>query len=293
MLKDVNKYKLTLSSIIIVYYAAITAWPILYNIYLSFTKSNLLEGSKFVGFKNYVFLINDPVFWVSLWHNIFYILIMVPAGIFISLIVAALIYKTYGVVKKIYTALFFAPVVTSMVAVSLLWSLLYFPKIGFFSVVLTKLFNLPPQLFLADPKIALLCIIIMDIWKDTGLRAVILLAGMGEIPDSLYEASKIDGASQLSQFFKITIPLLRPQILFLAAIYSINALRVFAPIYMMTGNPPGGPANSTKTLAIQMYQEAFRSLRFGYGAVISLVIFILLFGIVLVEIRSFQQQWEY
>jgi ABC-type sugar transport system permease subunit len=293
MLKDVNKYKLTLSSIIIVYYAAITAWPILYNIYLSFTKSNLLEGSKFVGFKNYVFLINDPVFWVSLWHNIFYILIMVPAGIFISLIVAALIYKTYGVAKKIYTALFFAPVVTSMVAVSLLWSLLYFPKIGFFSVVLTKLFNLPPQLFLADPKIALLCIIIMDIWKDTGLRAVILLAGMGEIPDSLYEASKIDGASQLSQFFKITIPLLRPQILFLAAIYSINALRVFAPIYMMTGNPPGGPANSTKTLAIQMYQEAFRSLRFGYGAVISLVIFILLFGIVLVEIRSFQQQWEY
>jgi ABC-type sugar transport system permease subunit len=293
MLKDVNKYKLTLSSIIIVYYAAITAWPILYNIYLSFTKSNLLEGSKFVGFKNYVFLINDPVFWVSLWHNIFYILIMVPAGIFISLIVAALIYKTYGVVKKIYTALFFAPVVTSMVAVSLLWSLLYFPKIGFFSVVLTKLFNLPPQLFLADPKIALLCIIIMDIWKDTGLRAVILLAGMGEVPDSLYEASIIDGASQLSQFFKITIPLLRPQILFLAAIYSINALRVFAPIYMMTGNPPGGPANSTKTLAIQMYQEAFRSLRFGYGAVISLVIFILLFGIVLVEIRSFQQQWEY
>jgi ABC-type sugar transport system permease subunit len=293
MLKDVNKYKLTLSSIIIVYYAAITAWPILYNIYLSFTKSNLLEGSKFVGFKNYAFLINDPVFWVSLWHNIFYILIMVPAGIFISLIVAALIYKTYGVVKKIYTALFFAPVVTSMVAVSLLWSLLYFPKIGFFSVVLTKLFNLPPQLFLADPKIALLCIIIMDIWKDTGLRAVILLAGMGEIPDSLYEASIIDGASQLSQFFKITIPLLRPQILFLAAIYSINALRVFAPIYMMTGNPPGGPANSTKTLAIQMYQEAFRSLRFGYGAVISLVIFILLFGIVLVEIRSFQQQWEY
>ena len=293
MFKKLSKYQITFSSLIVAYYAVVTVWPILYNLYLSFTKSNLLEGTKFVGLKNYAFMISDPVFWLSLRHNVYYILIMVPAGIFISLVIAALIYRTHGTIKKIYTALFFAPVVTSMVAVSLLWTLLYFPKVGFFSVVLNRLFNLPPQLFLANPKTALLCIIIMDIWKDTGLRAVILLAGMGEIPDSLYEASKIDGASHVRQFFKITIPLLRPQILFLAAIYSINALRVFAPIYMMTGNPPGGPANSTKTLAIQMYQEAFRSLRFGYGASISMVIFILLFGIVLVEIKSLQQQWDF
>jgi multiple sugar transport system permease protein len=133
----------------------------------------------------------------------------------------------------------------------------------------------------------------MDIWKDSGLRTVVFLAGIDEIPDSLYEAAKIEGASEWKQFLSITVPLLRPQIIFLTAIYSINAIRVYVPIYMMTGNPPGGPANSTKVLALQMYQEAFYGMRFGYGATISMIIFALLVGLVLLEIRAFEQKWEY
>ena len=292
-MKHINKYVIILTTIIGGYFAIVTLWPFLFNLFLSFIKTDLMTGIKFVGLRNYRFLISDPVFLTSLWHNIFYIIIMVSVGIITSLILSSLIYRTFGFAKKIYTAMYFVPVVTSMVAVSLVWNLLYFPKVGVFAILLTKIFNIEPQIFLADPKIALLCIIIMDIWKDTGIRTVVLISGMEQIPNSLYEASRIDGASTVTQFFKVTLPLLRPQIIFLVAIYSINAIRVFTQIYMMTGNPPGGPSNSTKTLAIHMYQESFYSLRFGYGATIALVMFVLLFGLVLFQIRAFREKWDY
>lgn len=293
--RQLNLFLLIVASSVIIYYALIGVWPFIYNIYLTFRKTDIITEDKFIGLSNYRFLINDPIFWKSLWHNIYYLTIMVPIGAFTSLIIAALISKTKGIAKKLYTAMFFTPVVTSMVAVSLVWTLLYFPKVGLFAVILSKLFNINQNnlTFLHNPSIALLCIIIMDIWRDTGLRTVIFLAGIDEIPDQLYEAARIDGTSAISQFFRLTVPLLRPQIIFIVAIYSINAIRVFVQIYMMTGNPPGGPANSTKVLALQMYQEAFYSLRFGYAATISLVMFIMLFGLVILEIKSFQEKWEY
>ena len=116
---------------------------------------------------------------------------------------------------------------------------------------------------------------------------------MDEIPDSLYESARIDGASTLRQFFRITLPLLTPQLVFIAAVYSINAIRVYAPIYMMTGTPPGGPANSTIVLTLHMYLSAFYAQRFGLGSSISIVMFVILFGLVILEIRAFQQKWEY
>jgi len=293
--RPLNLFVLIVALSVIVYYTLIGVWPFFFNIYLTFRKTDMITENKFIGLSNYRYLIDDPIFWESLWHNIYYIIVMVPVGIITSLIIAALISKTSGIAKKVYTAMFFTPVVTSMVAVSLVWKLLYFPKIGLFAIVLSRLFNINQNnlIFLHDPSVALLCIIIMDIWRDTGLRTVILLAGIDEIPDQLYEAARIDGASAITQFFRLTIPLLRPQVIFLAAIYSINAMRVYVQVYMMTGTPPGGPMNSTKVLALQMYQEAFSSLRFGYGATISLMIFIMLFGLVILEIKSFQKKWEY
>ena len=220
---------------------------------------------------------------------------MVSVGIVTSLIFAALIYRTKGVARKIYVAMFFAPVVTSIVAVSLVWTLLYFPKIGLFAQVLSGLFGINRQnlTFLQSTTSALLCVMIMDIWRDTGIRTVIFLAGMDEIPDSLYETARIDGAGIFKQFFRITLPLLTPQLVFIAAVYSINAIRVYAPIYMMTGTPPGGPANSTIVLTLHMYLSAFYGQRFGLGSSISIVMFVILFGLVILEIKAFQQKWEY
>jgi multiple sugar transport system permease protein len=293
--KPFNLFILVVALSVLIYYALVGIWPFLFNIFLTFKRTDMITVNKFVGLKNYRFLVNDPVFWKSLWHNFYYLGVMVSAGIVTSLIFAALIHKTRGVMKKIYTAMFFAPVVTSMVAIALVWKLLYFPKIGVFAVALSGLFGIDPSRlnFLDQTSTALLCIIIMDVWRDTGIRTVIFLAGMDEIPDSLYESSRIDGASQLKQFSRITVPLLTPQLVFIAAIYSINAIRVYIQIYMMTGSPPGGPANSTMVLTLHMYLSAFYGSRFGYGATISIVMFVILFGLVLLELKAFQRRWEY
>jgi ABC-type sugar transport system permease subunit len=293
--KPFNLFILVVALSVLIYYGLVGIWPFFYNIFLTFRKTDLITVNKFVGLRNYKFMINDPIFWKSLWHNFYYLGVMVSLGIVSSLVVAALIYRTKGVMRKVYTAMFFAPVVTSMVAIALVWTLLYFPKIGLFAVVISKLFGIDPVrlTFLEQTTTALLCIIIMDVWRDTGIRTVIFLAGMDEIPDSLYESARIDGASQLRQFFRITIPLLTPQLVFIAAIYSINAIRVYVQIYMMTGSPPGGPANSTMVLTLHMYLSAFYGMRFGYGATISIVMFVILFGLVLLELKAFQQKWEY
>jgi multiple sugar transport system permease protein len=293
--KPFNSFILLVALVVLVYYTMVGIWPFLYNIWLTFRKTDLITEDKWIGLSNYAYMFTDPIFWKALWHNAYYLGVMVSVGIVTSLIFAALIYRTKGVARKIYTALFFAPVVTSMVAVSLVWTLLYFPKIGLFAQVISRLFgvNRDKLVFLQGTGSALLCIMIMDIWRDTGIRTVIFLAGMDEIPDSLYESAHMDGASQLRQFFRITIPLLTPQLVFIAAIYSINAIRVYVPIYMMTGSPPGGPANSTMVLTLHMYLSAFYGQRFGYGSAISMVMFAILFGLVLLEIRAFQQKWEY
>ena len=289
----INSFILLVSILILSYYVFISIWPIFFNIYMSMSKTDLMTGWTFVWFKNYISIFKDPIFLKALLHNMIYLVVMVSVGISTSLIIAMLIYRTSGFAKKAYIFMFFAPVVTSLVAVSLVWKFLYYPNVGVFAKLISNVLHLSPPLFLADPKTALISIIFMDIWKDTGLRTVILHAGMEEIPGSIYDASKIDGASAITHFFKITIPLLRPQIVFLAAIYSINALRVFTQVYMMTGNPAGGPAHSTQVLVIRMYQDAFYALRFGRGAAIAMVVFFLLFGLVILEVKSFQQKWEY
>ena len=289
----VSSFILVVSILILSYYIFISIWPIFFNIYMSLSKTDLMTGWTFVWFKNYLSIFKDPIFLKALLNNIIYLVVMVSVGIGSSLIIAALIYRTSGFAKKAYIFMFFAPVVTSLVAVALIWKLLYYPNVGIFAKIISNVLHLSPPFFLADPKTALISIIFMDIWKDTGLRTVIFHAGMEEIPESIYDASRIDGASAISHFFKITIPLLRPQIIFLAAVYSINALRVFTQVYMMTGNPPGGPAHSTQVLVLRMYQEAFYATKFGKGAAIAMIIFILLFGLVILEVKSFQQKWEY
>ena len=293
--KPLSSFILVVALAVLAYYTLVGIWPFVYNIWLTFRKTDLLTENKWIGLSNYAFMFTDPIFWKSLWHNVYYLIVTVAVGTVTSLILAALIYRTKGVARKIYTAMFFAPVVTSMVAVSLVWTLLYFPKIGLFAQIISGLFGVSRDklVFLHGTETALLCIMIMDIWRDTGIRTVIFLAGMDEIPDSLYETARIDGASQLGQFFRITLPLLTPQLAFIAAVYSINAIRVYVPIYMMTGSPPGGPANSTMVLTLHMYLSAFYGQRFGYGAAISMVMFVILFGLVLAEIRAFQQRWEY
>lgn len=290
-----NNYIIYVSSALIIYYGFISVWPILYNIYLSFGKTDLISDYRYVGLRNYIFLTKDKLFWKSLINNIYYLILMVSIGTISSLLFSIMIWKTKGLFRKFYTAMFFAPVVTSMVAVSLVWTILYYPKIGVIAKAFSYLFGIDNNnlTFLSDPNTALLCIIIVDIWKDTGIRTLIFLNGLDNIPKDIFESAKIDGINNINEIFYILIPLLRPQVIFVIATYSINAIRVYVPIYMMTGSPPGGPTHSTITTTLHMYFSSFYGSRFGYGASISLIMFLFLLVFVTIMIKSFDKQWEY
>lgn len=288
----INRFILAVFIPIVGFFTIFGFWPILYNFYLTFMRTKIVTKAKFVGFNNYIEVFNNPVFRISLRNTILYCIGLIVIGIVTSLIIAVFISKSKGVLKKIYIACYFAPVVTSLVASSLIWKILYYPNVGVINVILNFL-NLPTQSFLFDSRTALTSILIMDIWKDTGLRTLILLAAIEEIPDTVFEASLIDGANPLQQFFKITMPLLKPQLLFLAVIYTINGVQTFTQVYMMTAPHYGGPANSTMVLALDLYQKAFGNMRFGYGATVSVVMLLLLIGFTIIQVRSFRTELEY
>lgn len=293
--KKINWFILLTSLFFITYFSLLSVWPFVYNLFVSFWKLNL-SGikiyEKFVGFAYYKQVFTDTLFIKSLTNSLLYLVIFVVVGLVISLILSELIHRTHGIAKKIYTAMYFAPVVTSLAATALIWKLIYYPQVGILSTILTSTFGIPPQTFLQDPKIALFCIILMDMWRSIGLETVILLAGIEEIPEYLYEASLMDGANPFQQFFRITVPLLRPQIFFLIIIKSIYAFKVFVPVYMMTTYPQGGPINSTQVLALNLYQQSFQNLKFSYGSVVSLVIFVLMGIFVVLQIRYYRSEVE-
>ncbi|GAH73215.1 unnamed protein product, partial [marine sediment metagenome] len=161
----IRSFVILVSLIVLTYYIFIGIWPFIYNILMSFSESDLSGNWTFIGLDNYKFVLKDPVFLKALFNNFMYLIIMVAIGMVSSLIIAGLISKTSGLAKKIYIALFFAPVITSMVAVSLVWKLLYYPEIGIFAKMIVSVFPVSPPRFLADPSTALLSIIIMDVWK--------------------------------------------------------------------------------------------------------------------------------
>ncbi len=296
MKKNINRYILFTSAALIGYYLLIAIWPFFYNVFISFWKLNLSSTTgiyeKFVGTAYYKMVFTDPVFIRSFINTLIYLVVFVFVGLVISLLLAELIHRTGGVMKKIYIAMYFTPVITAQAATALVWKLMYYPKVGLFATFLTAVFGAEPQTFLQDPKLALFCIIALDMWKSIGLETVILLTGIEEIPDTYYEASVIDGAKPLQQFFWITLPLLRPQIFFLFVIKSIYVFKVFTPVYMMTTYPQGGPMNSTQVLALNLYQQTFQNLKFSYGAVVSLVIFASMLFFVIIQIRYYRSDLD-
>jgi ABC-type sugar transport system permease subunit len=292
--RNTNWYVLVAAVLLTSYYILISAWPFLYNLFISFWKVNLSSPTgiyeRFVGTAYYELVFTDPVFIRSFLNTLIYLAVFVVVGLLISLILAGLIHRTHGVMKKIYIAMYFAPVITSQAATALVWKLIYYPKVGILATFLTSVIGLQPQTFLQDPRIALFCIIVLDMWKSIGLETVILLTGIEEIPENLFEASVMDGASSFQQFRQITIPLLRPQIFFLFVIKSIYVFKVFIPVYMMTSYPQGGPMHSTQVLALNLYQQSFQNLKFSYGAVVSLVIFVLMLFFVTMQIRYYRSE---
>jgi multiple sugar transport system permease protein len=271
-------------SIPIVFYIVIRFWPTLEAFRLSFTDWNLLRPPAFIGLSNYGRLLGDPLFWQVFRNTFLYLLIGTPVSLLLAFTIAYHLDRVrfmHGFIR----ALYFVPFLTTATAMAWVWRWFYQPvPIGFINDLLAN-FGLPQQPFLRSTTQALPSVLAPAIWAGLGFQVVIFLAGLRSIPATYYEAARIDGVSNFTILTRITLPLLKPTIVFLVVFSSIGFLRIFDQVYHMTTNDPGGPLNSTKPLVLMIYQTAFNALDMGYAAAQTVVLFIILLVISLVQLR--------
>lgn len=256
-------------------------YPIFYSLFLSFHEWSILSPEKpFVGLDNYIKMFQTDDFWLTLLNTAVYTLGVVPFGAAASLGLALLLNRKL-VLSGFFRTTYFLPVITSTVAIAIVWLWLYDDNNGLFNMVLRR-FGLSGIPWLVSSKYALLSVIIMTIWKNAGYHMIILLAGLQSIPDTFYEAADIDGASSWQKFRYITWPNIIPAMLFVLITNTIFTFQAFGQIYTMTG---GGPSKSTSVIVYYLYQRAFEAREMGYASAVSWVIFIILFILTVLQLK--------
>ncbi len=277
----------------LLFLAVFVILPIFAAFYYSFTDYDLMSAPRFAGRKNFANLVSDPRFHRSITNTLLFAGGTVPSGIVSSLLLAALINRS---IRGIYTfrALFYMPVVSSFVSISLIWLWFYEPQFGLINEVFETV-GLPRLKWLRSVDTAMLSIIIVSVWKNMGLNMVIYLAGLQGIPPHLYEAAEIDGATRFSKFRKVTLPLLAPTTYFVVIVYFIGALQMIVQVWIMTANTGfaggqpagsvGGPVDSTLTVVVLIYANAFDYLKMGYGAAMSVMLFLIIAVVTVVNAR--------
>jgi ABC-type sugar transport system permease subunit len=261
-------------------------FPLIYTLLLSLTDWNLISpDKKFVGLRNYLKLLNDPLFWKVLANtgifSFFAVAISVSLGLFIAVLINR---KTPG--RTLFRTAIFLPYVTATSAMALVWLWIFDPQYGFLNMVLKALGFRGPE-WLASTSWAMPAIVIMTIWRFTGYIMLIYLGGLQGIDNELLEAASVEGAGRATIFWKITFPLLSPTTLFVVITTLITMLQNFETVYIMT---QGGPVNSTNMLVLYIYQNAFQFFEAGYASTISVVLFLIMIGLTWIQLRS-SRKW--
>ena len=265
-----------------------SAGAVVMSFLLSFTRWEIVTPPQWIGFGNYTAMFGSELFWVVFRNTFYYTILSVPLSLAGSLALALLVnHKLKGI--TFFRTVYFLPVVSSMVAVALIWSSLYNPEVGLLNYLLKLFFGISGPSWLADTKWAMPAMVLMSLWKSLGYNMIIFLAGLQNIPEELYEAANIDGARSWHRFSRITIPMLSPTTFFVLVINLIGSFQVFEQTYMLT---KGGPANATLTLSYYIYQNAFQFFKMGYAAAMGYVLFAIIFIITLVQFR-YQRRWVF
>lgn len=261
--------------------------PIILGFFYSFTDyEGLTNKFDFVGLENFHDMFADRYFKTALKNNIIYGVLMSVCTMLLSLVLAVLV-NASGRLKSYFKIAFFLPYVTSMVSVAIIWKMIFNPMGGPLNVLLNALGVENPPSWLSSSTWALYAVIIVSIWKDCGYYMLIFIAGLQNIPEDLYEAASLDGASRIRSFFGITIPMLSPTIFLNCVIVTINSFQAFDLINVMTG---GGPGMSTNVLSFRIYTEAFVYGKMGYASAIAYFLFALILILTLIQFR-FQKRW--
>jgi multiple sugar transport system permease protein len=262
------------------------ALPVLAALAMSFTDFDIyaladLGNLRFIGLDNYVRLLQTPLFWQALLNTLFFVVVGVPLSISASLGAALLLHSKLARFRAFYRTALFAPVVTTLVAVAVVWRYLLHTRYGLINYALVKL-GLPPVDWLGDPAWAMPAIMLMSVWKNFGYNMVILLAGLQAIPPDHYEAARLDGANRWNLLRHITLPALAPMLLVVSILTMAGHFQLFAEPYVMT---QGGPAQRTVTVLYFMYEEGFKWWSLGSASAVAFVLFAFMFALTLLQLR--------
>jgi len=265
--------------------------PIIAALLLSFTDFDIyaiadINNLRFIGLRNYAVLFGDPLFWTALKNTFYFVLVGGPLSVATSLGAAVLLNSKGLHFKGFFRTAYFAPVVTTLVAVAVVWRFLFHARYGLINSGLAYL-GIEPVNWLGDPTWAMPAIIILAVWKNFGYNMIIFIAGLQNIPSHLYEAAEIDGASAWQQFRNITLPMLAPTFLFVGIITMVGYFQLFAEPYVMT---EGGPLNATLSIVLMMYREGFKWWSIGYAAAVAFTLFVIIFVATLIQLRLQREQ---
>ena len=266
--------------------------PVLAALGLSFTDYDIYaigdpSNARFVGTRNYQQLLETPLFWKALGNTFYFAAVGGPLSIAVSLGAALLLNARLVRFKGLFRTIYFVPFVTTLVAVAIVWRYMYHARYGLLNYGLGW-FGMEPVDWLGDPRWAMPAIILMTVWKSFGYNMLIFIAGLQAIPEELYEAAKIDGASALQRFRHVTLPQLAPTLVFVTVITMIGFFQLFVEPYVMT---QGGPLRSTTSVVLLMYEEGFRWWRLGFAAAVAFVLFVVILLATLIQLR-FQRREE-
>lgn len=263
--------------------------PLFVTIYLSFTKYNILMPAQWIGLSNFANLFTESsLFLKALMNTCWYVAGVIPPTVVIALLLALLVNKAFKFIT-VFRAIYYIPVITSMVAVSVIWVWIFSPETGVANQILEK-FGLPPSDWLRDPSLAMACIVLVAVWKGIGYYMLIYLAGLQGIPTYLYEVAKIDGASRWNMFWWITLPLLRPTTFFVFVVLCIQSFQVFDQVYVMTR---GGPTNATTVVVYRIFTNGFIFLKMGYASSMASLLFAIILIFTYFNVRLLRGEIEY
>jgi multiple sugar transport system permease protein len=259
--------------------------PVLAALVVSFTDFDIyaladIGNLRFIGLRNYVRLLETPTFWHALGNTLYFVVVGVPLSIGASLGAALLLNSPLARAKSFFRTALFTPVVTTLVAVAVIWRYLLGTRYGLINYTLGRL-GIAPVDWLGDPHWAMPAIILFAVWKSFGYNMVILLAGLQSIPQELYEAARMDGASRVQQFRYITLPSLAPILLMVSILTIAGHFQLFAEPYVMT---QGGPLQSTVSVLYFMYEEGFKWWNLGSASAVAFLLFLFIFAVTVVQL---------
>jgi multiple sugar transport system permease protein len=265
-------------------------WMVFSTVNISVQRWSPIGPTGWVGLRNYETVLGEPAFWDSMRITATYTLVTVSGGIFIALVMSEIIFRFRPKMQTFFKSAFYLPGVVSAVVISLIWIWLYQPWYGLFNYLLS-LFDAGPVGWLTTPEWALFSLMLVSLASGHGGQIVFLTAAMGGVPSTLYEAARIDGAGEWTRFFKITLPLLKPTLLYLIVTGIIGSFQVFTSIIVMT--PEGGPLKSTRTIGFMIYETAFLRARFDLASTQALLLLVVLLFFSLFVVRSMQTDVEF